>query len=353
MRGHRRTYIGAARAHHQNLRKAASNNPVFLLDEVDKMSVDFRGDPASALLEVLDPEQNNTFVDHYLDLDYDLSDVMFVTTANSLHGIPVPLQDRMEIIELPGYTDHEKLQIARRYLIPKQRAANGLEDCAVQISDEAIGDAGAWLHQGGRRAQPRARDRRGLPQAGAQEGARAAAAWLPRHRRPRRGAARRAALRRAAQANGGRHRHRQRVGRRPYGGDLLATEVTVMPGKGKLALTGKLGDVMQESAQAALSYVRSRAVSLGLEPDFYQRVDVHVHCPEGAIPKDGPSAGITMATALVSALLRLPVAPRRGDDRRITLRGRVLAIGGLKEKLLAAHRSGIALVLIPEEPART
>ncbi|MBK6849431.1 MAG: endopeptidase La [Proteobacteria bacterium] len=350
IRGHRRTYIGALPGRIiQNLRKAASNNPVFLLDEVDKMSVDFRGDPAAALLEVLDPEQNNTFVDHYLDLDYDLSDVMFVTTANSLHGIPVPLQDRMEIIELPGYTDHEKLQIARRYLIPKQRVANGLEDCAVQISDEAITTlTQGYTKEAGVRSLEReiaavcrklARKKVRAPQ---RHGFRVTADRVeallgaPRFAEPLKQTVDDIGI-----ANG--------LAVTPYGGDLLVTEVTVMPGKGKLALTGKLGDVMQESAQAALSYVRSRAVSLGLEPDFYQRVDVHVHCPEGAIPKDGPSAGITMATALVSALLRLPVRRDVAMTGEITLRGRVLAIGGLKEKLLAAQRSGIALVLIPEE----
>ncbi|MBK8481619.1 MAG: endopeptidase La [Proteobacteria bacterium] len=350
IRGHRRTYIGALPGRIiQNLRKAASSNPVFLLDEVDKMSVDFRGDPAAALLEVLDPEQNHTFNDHYLDLDYDLSDVMFVTTANSLHGIPIPLQDRMEIIELAGYTDHEKLQIARRYLIPKQRAANGLEACAVQISDEAIT---TLIHGYTKEAGVRGLEREIA----------AVCRKLARKkvRTPRRQGFRVTANR--VEALLGAKRFAEPVKQTAddvglanglavtaYGGDLLATEVTVMPGKGKLVLTGKLGDVMQESAQAALSYVRSRAVSLGLEPDFYQRVDVHVHFPEGAIPKDGPSAGITMATALVSALLRIPVRRDLAMTGEITLRGRVLAIGGLKEKLLAAQRSGMTTVLIPEE----
>ncbi|MCC6748705.1 MAG: endopeptidase La [Deltaproteobacteria bacterium] len=350
IRGHRRTYIGALPGKIiQSLRKAASSNPVFLLDEVDKMSADFRGDPASALLEVLDPEQNHAFNDHYLDLDYDLSDVMFITTANSLHGIPVPLQDRMEIISLPGYTDEEKLQIARKYLVPKQREANGLKEVPVTFTEPALK---LVIHSYTKEAGVRGLERElaAICRKIAREVVREDG-----HRRFRVGEPQVGQYLGVAKYSDVLKEERDGVGLAnglavtAYGGDLLPAEVTVMPGKGKLVLTGKLGDVMQESAQAALSYVRSRAASLGLDPLFHQKVDIHVHCPEGAIPKDGPSAGITIATALVSALLKVPVRRDIAMTGEITLRGRVLAIGGLKEKALAAYRSGIPLVVAPDE----
>jgi len=352
IRGHRRTYIGALPGKIlQSLRKVGSNNPVFLLDEIDKMSMDFRGDPAAALLEVLDPEQNHAFNDHYLDLDYDLSDVMFITTANNQHAIPLPLQDRLEIIELPGYTEWEKIAIAHQYLIPKQAESNGIKGLGVEWTDDALTavvhrytkEAGVrslereiatvsrkiakhWLAAG----RPDDKDYRVTPETLLE--------WLgpERYRENKREATDEIGL-----ANG--------LAVTIFGGDLLPTEVTVVPGKGKLTLTGKLGEVMQESAQAAMSYIRSRAESFGLSRDFQTKVDIHVHFPEGAIPKDGPSAGITMATAITSALLRIPVHQHIAMTGEITLRGRVLPIGGLKEKILAAHRAGVTTVLMPEE----
>ncbi|MFH0903322.1 MAG: S16 family serine protease, partial [Pseudomonadota bacterium] len=402
-RGHRRTYIGALPGKIiQSLKKAAANNPVFLLDEVDKMSTDFRGDPSSALLEVLDPEQNHAFNDHYLDLDYDLSDVMFITTANTLHAIPPPLQDRMEIIQLPGYTEWEKLAIARQYLIPKQKEANGISSTKVDFSDEAVRHIiHHYTKEAGVRnlereissiARKIAKDvvRRGRANghgnggngtgngigiglgAGAGPGAgkdnrretgKGSGSESSSGKRVERGATHhyRITSQSLTQYLGvekhtySKKEERDEIGLTNglavtiYGGDLLATEVTILPGKGKLVLTGKLGEVMQESAQAALSYVRSRVGSLGLDRDFYQKVDIHVHFPEGAIPKDGPSAGITMATSLVSALLRVPVRRDFAMTGEITLRGRVLPIGGLKEKILAAHRSDIFTVIIPSE----
>jgi ATP-dependent Lon protease len=360
IRGHRRTYIGALPGKIiQSIKKSGTQNPVFLLDEIDKMSTDFRGDPSAALLEVLDPEQNSTFNDHYLDLDYDLSDVMFITTANYLHGIPIPLQDRMEIIQLPGYTEFEKVSIAERYLIPKQKRDNGIGEVSVEFPEDAIRDViHFYTKEAGVRSLEReiatvcrkiARDvvAKKAPVRTLSDGA-SAPGWritpkrLTRYLGP----------------------HRYRYGRQEgqdeiglvnglavtmYGGDLLATEVSIVAGKGKMVLTGKLGDVMQESAQAAMSYVRARAPSLGLDRDFYSRADIHVHLPEGAIPKDGPSAGITMCTGLVSALLRVPVRRDLAMTGEITLRGRVLAIGGLREKILAAHRSGITTVIMPKE----
>ncbi len=352
IRGHRRTYIGALPGKLiQSLKKVGSNNPVFLLDEIDKMSMDFRGDPAAALLEVLDPEQNHTFNDHYLDLDYDLSDVMFITTANNQHSLPLPLQDRLEIIELPGYTEWEKIAIARQYLIPKQSESNGGKDLAVSWSDEALTTI---VHRYTKEAGVRALERevatvcrkiaKDWLAAGKQADARyeVTPETLPRYlgvekyRENRREQADEIGL-----CNG--------LAVTIFGGDLLPTEVTVVPGKGKLTLTGKLGEVMQESAQAATSYLRSRSESFGLARDFQTKVDIHVHFPEGAIPKDGPSAGITMATAMASALMRVPVRQHIAMTGEVTLRGRVLAIGGLKEKILAAHRAGVTTVIIPEE----
>ena len=352
IRGHRRTYIGALPGKVvQSLKKVGSNNPVFLLDEIDKMSMDFRGDPAAALLEVLDPEQNHGFNDHYLDLDYDLSDVMFITTANNQHSIPLPLQDRLEIIELPGYTEWEKIAIARQYLIPKQSEANGVKDLKVTWSDEALT---VIVHRYTKEAGVRSLEReiatvcRKIAKDWLAAGRQADAAYavtpetLPgflgveKYRENRREQADEIGL-----CNG--------LAVTMFGGDLLPTEVTVVPGKGKLTLTGKLGDVMQESAQAAMSYIRSRSESFGLSRDFQTKVDIHVHFPEGAIPKDGPSAGITMATAVASALMRVAVRQNIAMTGEVTLRGRVLAIGGLKEKILAAHRAGVTTVVIPEE----
>jgi len=355
IRGHRRTYIGALPGKLiQSLKKVGSNNPVFLLDEIDKMAMDFRGDPASALLEVLDPEQNNTFNDHYLDLDYDLSDVMFITTANQQHAIPLPLQDRLEIIELPGYTEWEKVAIARQYLIKKQAENNGVKDLAITWTDEALT---AIIHRYTREAGVRNFEReiatvcRKIAKAWLAGGKRddakfdvtpeRLAEWLgvEKFRETRREKEDEIGL-----ANG--------LAVTAFGGDLLSTEVTIVPGKGKLTLTGKLGEVMQESAQAAMSYLRSRAGTFGLSNDFQNKVDVHVHFPEGAIPKDGPSAGITMATAMASALLRIPVRQNIAMTGEVTLRGRVLPIGGLKEKILAAHRAGVTTVLFPDENAK-
>jgi len=350
IRGHRRTYIGALPGKIiQSLKKVGVNNPVFCLDEVDKMSMDFRGDPSAALLEVLDPEQNYAFNDHYLDVDYDLSDVMFVTTANTLPDIPLPLQDRMEIIRLAGYTEYEKYHIARDFLVPKQIKANGLEGKDVTFSRNAIYTI---IRQYTRESGVRNLERE--------------IASICRK------IARRAvkdnedkAYRVTAQNVGtylGPHRFKpsqieeaDHVGMvtglawTQVGGELLCIETLIMPGRGKLNITGHLGDVMKESAQAAVSYVRSRAQSLRIDSNFYRHFDLHIHVPEGAIPKDGPSAGISMCTSLVSALTRRPVHRDLAMTGEITLRGRVLAIGGLKEKILAAHRAGIRKVLIPRE----
>jgi ATP-dependent Lon protease len=355
IRGHRRTYIGALPGKIiQSLKKASSGNPVFLLDEVDKMSTDFRGDPSAALLEVLDPEQNFSFNDHYLDLDYDLSKVMFICTANTMGGIPLPLQDRMEVIRIAGYTDLEKISIAERYLVPKQKEMNGLEGVTVEFKRSAIRSLiRRYTKESGVRSLEReigsicrkiARD---VLKGGAAEGR----AYVVNEKQVQRYLG-------PPKYRYGIAEAQDQIGLTTglawteLGGELLTVEVQVMPGKGKLMITGKLGEVMQESAQAAMSYVRSRAELLGLDKRFLENIDIHVHVPEGAIPKDGPSAGVTMATTLVSALCRIPVRKDVAMTGEITLRGRVLPIGGLKEKVLAAHRGGIKKVLIPKENAK-
>ena len=354
IRGHRRTYVGAlpGKIIHA-LKRAGTSNPVILLDEVDKMSMDFRGDPSAALLEVLDPEQNDSFVDHYIDLDYDLSKVLFITTANNLGAIPWALQDRLEIIELGGYTEQDKANIGRKYLVPRQIAENGLKDVALEITDSAL----ATLIQGyTREAGVRNLERQigAVCRKVATEHLKDKAdkkAWLIDAAEVKRllGVER---FRNQASEKADRVGVTNGLAVTSVGGDLLLVEVALVPGKGRMTLTGKLGDVMKESVEAAMSYVRSRAHQLGLGKEFYQKVDLHVHFPEGAIPKDGPSAGIAITTALVSALTQLPVRHDVAMTGEITLRGRVLAIGGLKEKVIAAHRAGIKRVLFPKENER-
>jgi ATP-dependent Lon protease len=350
IRGHRRTYIGALPGQIiQYMKKSGAKNPVFMLDEVDKMSMDFRGDPSAALLEVLDPEQNHMFVDHYLDTEFDLSSVMFIATANVLHTIPRPLQDRMEVIHLSGYTEHEKLEIAKRFLVKKQTEACGLRPEQIQFTDEALLHIiRKYTRESGVRnlereianvcrktaklivtdeerhtevnpevvekllGRPKFRQQ-GIAEDGNQVGLATGLAWTE------------------------------------VGGEVLLTEVTLMEGRGQLTMTGKLGEVMQESARAAMSFVRSRAAAFGIGRDFHRKMDLHIHIPEGAIPKDGPSAGITMATTIVSALTKIPVRSDVAMTGEITLRGKVLPIGGVKEKLLAAHRAGIRNIILPKE----
>jgi len=350
IRGHRRTYIGALPGQIiQMMKKAGTVNPIFVLDEVDKMSMDFRGDPSAALMEVLDPELNHAFTDHYLDVEYDLSKVMFVCTANVLHTIPQPLQDRMEVLRIPGYTEQEKLQIAKRFLVRRQREATGLTDKNLSFTDEGLLHIiRHYTHEAGVRSLEREiqnvsrKMARKVVTEGAQVNAEITPAnsndylgvlkyrefWLEKHNE-------------IGLTTG--------LAWTEVGGSVLSTEATFMEGKGRLTLTGKLGDVMQESAQAAMAYIRSRSHSFGLPKDFYRNIDIHVHVPEGAIPKDGPSAGITICNSIVSALTKIPVRCDVTMTGEITLRGKVLPIGGVKEKLLAAHRMGLRTVLLPKD----
>jgi ATP-dependent Lon protease len=350
VRGHRRTYIGAFPGQIiQMMKKAGSRNPVFLLDEVDKMSMDFRGDPSAALLEVLDPEQNHSFTDHYLDVEYDLSSVFFIATANVLHTIPQPLQDRMEVLRIPGYTEREKVEIAKRHLISKQIESHGLEPHNISFTDEALsGVIRSYTREAGVRSMEREISSvfRKIARKVVLEGKTYSAEvtddnlstylGVPRYR-----ASRQEERNEIGTATG--------LAWTEVGGEILPIEVTLMTGKGSLTLTGKLGDVMQESARAAMSWVRSRSDDFGLSKDFHRKLDVHIHVPEGAIPKDGPSAGITIATALVSALWMRPIRRDVAMTGEITLRGKVLPIGGVKEKLLAAHRIGVTTIILPRE----
>jgi len=350
IKGHRRTYIGAMPGKIiQGIRRSGTSNPVFLLDEVDKMSVDFRGDPSAALLEALDPEQNSAFNDHYLDVDYDVSKVMFITTANTTQAIPAPLLDRMELIRLEGYTSYDKLKIATDHIIPKQVTLHGLEEKGVRFSDKAITTI---IHEYTREAGVRNMEKeissicrklvKGIVSGDLSGHSKISKKTVhdllgvPRFR-----VSRREKKDHVGVVNG--------LAWTEAGGVLLRVETTVMPGKGKLLLTGKMGEVMQESAQAGMSYVRSRARDLGIERDFYENLDIHIHIPEGAVPKDGPSAGITMATSIVSALTRRSVKNELAMTGELTLGGRVLPVGGLKEKLLAAKEAGMNMVLIPME----
>ncbi|RCX32150.1 endopeptidase La [Thioalbus denitrificans] len=352
IRGHRRTYIGSMPGKIiQKLSKVGTRNPLFLLDEIDKMAMDFRGDPSSALLEVLDPEQNHTFNDHYLEVDYDLSDVMFVATANSLN-IPAPLLDRMEVIRIPGYTEDEKVNIAQRYLVPKQIRENGLKESELALTEAAMRDiVRYYTREAGVRSLEREISK--ICRKVVKE-----VLLKPKERKisvTPKGLEHYLGVKRF---RFGRAEEQDQVGQvtglawTEVGGELLTIEAVAVPGKGKAVFTGRLGDVMQESIQAAMTVVRSRAATLGIEPEFYEKRDIHIHVPEGATPKDGPSAGVGMCTALVSSLTGIPVHADVAMTGEITLRGEVLPIGGLKEKLLAAHRGGIGRVLIPEENKR-
>jgi ATP-dependent Lon protease len=352
IRGHRRTYIGSMPGKLiQKMSRIGVKNPLFLLDEIDKMGMDHRGDPASALLEVLDPEQNSSFNDHYLEVDYDLSDVMFVCTSNSMN-IPGPLLDRMEIIRIPGYTEDEKLNIARKYLLPKQLKNNGVKARELEITDDAVlGLIRYYTREAGVRGLER-------------EIAKIARKVVRELALERKGEVVKVTAEELEQYNGvkkykfGMAEEQDQIGQvtglawTSVGGDILTIESAVVPGKGRQIHTGSLGDVMKESIQAAMTVVRNRARSLGIKADFHEKNDIHIHVPEGATPKDGPSAGIGMCTAMVSALTAIPVRSEVAMTGEITLRGQVLAIGGLKEKLLAAHRGGIRTVIIPEENTR-
>ncbi|PGC68034.1 endopeptidase La [Bacillus toyonensis] len=349
IRGHRRTYVGAMPGRIiQGMKKAKTVNPVFLLDEIDKMSNDFRGDPSAALLEVLDPEQNHNFSDHYIEEPYDLSKVMFVATANTLSSIPGPLLDRMEIISIAGYTELEKVHIAREHLLPKQLKEHGLRKGNLQVRDEALLEIIRYYT---REAGVRTLERQ------IAKVCRKAAKIIVTAERKRIVVTEKNIVDLLGKHifRYGQAEKTDQVGMATglaytaAGGDTLAIEVSVAPGKGKLILTGKLGDVMKESAQAAFSYIRSRAEELHIDPNFHEKNDIHIHVPEGAVPKDGPSAGITMATALISALTGIPVSKEVGMTGEITLRGRVLPIGGLKEKTLSAHRAGLTKIILPAE----
>jgi ATP-dependent Lon protease len=352
IRGHRRTYVGALPGRViQGMRRSGTTNPVFLLDEVDKLARDFHGDPGAALLEVLDPEQNRSFTDHYLELEYDLSDVLFIATANTLQGIPEPLRDRMEVIRLPGYLDTEKREIAARFLWPRQAGRHGLNPADVVLSPEAVSRV---IHRYTREAGVRELDRRLSRVArkvarGIAEGRASTTSIVPEDLRELLGP--------PAYQPPDRDQESLRIGIAnglawtAAGGEVLDVEVAVLPGGGNLRLTGTLGEVMKESAQAAVTYARSRSELLGLAPQFHEKIDVHVHIPEGATPKDGPSAGITIAVALISALTDVPTRADVAMTGEITLRGRVLGVGGVKEKAVAALREGIRTVVLPASNA--